>query len=94
MFLESPQAWSLAAQLLLSARPQQEQFIGAQILYKKLETHFEQIESKDDQVLEVRNMLLQLLPQCTKYRIVLDRLCLALALLALKTTHTCWGSSV
>jgi len=47
MFLESAQAWQVATQLLTADRPINDQFIGAQIIYKKIESHFDQIEKKD-----------------------------------------------
>jgi len=94
MFLESAQAWQVATQLLTADRPINDQFIGAQIIYKKIESHFDQIEKKDALVIEVRNTLFGLLPAIFGKRIVLDRLCMAIALLALKTTNTCWTTSV
>lgn len=45
-------------------------------------------------MLEVRNTLFALLPQTYSRRIVMDRLCMAIALLALKTTNSCWSTSV
>lgn len=92
--LESQQAWQIATQLLTADRSQQDQFIGAQIIFKKLENHFDQIEKKNSQILEVRDTLFNLLPQTYSRKVVLDRLCMAIALLAIYTSQTCWTSSV
>lgn len=64
------------------------------MVFKKIETHFDQIEAKDAQIIEVRNTLFQLLPLTYGRKIVMDRLCMAIALLALKTSNTCWSSSI
>lgn len=42
----------------------------------------------------MRNTLFQLLPATYGRKIVMDRLCMAIALLALKTSNTCWSSSI
>lgn len=63
-------------------------------MFKKIETHFDQIESKDAQIIEVRNTLFDLLMKSSGRKIVMDRLCMAIALLALKTTNTCWTTSI
>jgi hypothetical protein len=80
--------------LLSPERPQQHQFIGAQVIFKKIETHFDQIATKDAQVVELRNILYQLLPSTFGKKVVMDRLCMAISLLALKTTNTCWTTSI
>ena len=47
----------VANELLVAERPAGEQFIGAQIIYKKLETQFEGLEAKDSQEIEIRDNL-------------------------------------
>jgi hypothetical protein len=63
-------------------------------LFKKLENHFDQIEKQTAQVLEVRDKMFEFLPQTYSRNIVLKRLCMGIALLAIQTTKTCWQTSI
>lgn len=63
-------------------------------MFKKLECHFDQIEAKDAQIVELRQKLFQVLPSTYSKKVVLDRLCMSIALLAVYTCMTCWQTTV
>ena len=103
----STQAWQVANELVAAGRPSDQQFIGAQILYKKLETQFDELQN-DAQIIEVRDNLFAMLVRAStdesgnagagvikqQQRIVVDRLCMCIALVALNTVRTCWMQSI
>lgn len=99
--------WSISLELLSYQPPQnqgppsqnsQEHFIGAQALYQKLEKNFDQLAVKDAHVVELRNKLFELMrPQTdapSYNKLVLEKLSMCIALIALNTTNTCWKNSV
>jgi len=79
-------------------------FIGAQALYQKLDKDFEiELATKNEHVIELRDKLFGLLTpeqnqpasaKPTYHKMVIERLCMSLAYLALHTTNTCWNTSI
>lgn len=80
----------------------QEHFIGAHALYQKLEKYFDSHAAKDAHVIEIRQKLFDLMrpaeesggAQPTYNKLVLQKLSMCVALIALNTTNTCWTDSI
>jgi len=93
-FVASREAWSIAEQLLVSDNMQL-QFIGAQALYRKLDTDIEELGKKDKEVLAFKDSLLGLLAseRIRHNKLALDRLSMCAATLALNTCNGAWPSA-
>ena len=100
--MESDQAWTISLQLLTqeSQNNGSAYFVGAQALYQKLDRAFEtELADKAAHVIELRDQILNLLgPNSERaagyHKMVIERLCMSVAYLALHTTNTCWQTSV
>jgi hypothetical protein len=76
--------------------------VGAQIIYKKMQEHFDTQLTQDKDIIEVRNNIFRLMGEVLssvgsepgKGILILDRLCAALAMIALKTCFGCWPDSI
>ena len=77
----------------------QAQFIGAQSLYQKIKNEYDQISTgkKDDPMKALRDSIFQMLTnfQADQQRLsVIERLCMAIAMISLKACNTFWVDSV
>lgn len=109
-FIASEQVWTISLELLSYQPPQnqsqqqsfQEHFIGAQALFQKLDKNFGDLAQKDAHVVELRDKLFELMRPAaegeaekpTYHKMVLERLSMCVAYIALNTTNTCWTNSV
>ncbi|CDW78104.1 transportin-serine arginine isoform a [Stylonychia lemnae] len=94
-FIASDSAWHIAEQLLLPQQGADIQFIGAQALYQKLQNDADYF-MKDQNVKSLRDSIFRLIKDMDmqKSRIAVERLCMAIAYIAIKSCNTFWEDSI